>query len=79
MRDAPTWQDVILLPPLLIFGVAEEPGSGPWEAVVGQFGVFLSDQQSPKETLGCLLIIFNCDLERSWKSFSFVFFRIVLK
>lgn len=72
--NAPTWQDLILLPPFLIFGIAEELGSGPGEAVVGQPGVFLSDEQGPKEAFGSLLIILNCDLEKSYKVLVLFFF-----
>lgn len=63
--NAPTWQDLILLSPLIIFGVAEKAGGCPGEAVVGQLGVLLSDEQSFQETVGCLLIILNCNLEIS--------------
>lgn len=63
-----TWPNFILFLPFLIFGVAKEPGSGPGEMVIGQFGVFLSDEQRPEETFGCLLIILNGDLESSWKT-----------
>lgn len=67
----PTWQDLIFLPPLLIFGSTEESGSGPGETVVGQPGVLLSDEKCLEETLCCLLIILYCDLEMSWKGFHF--------
>lgn len=63
-----TWPNFVLLLPFLIFGVAEEPGGGPGEMVIGQSGVFLSDKQRPEETFGCLLIILNGDLESSWKT-----------
>lgn len=59
----PTWQDLVLLPPLFVCSGAEEAGGGPGEAVVGQPGVLLSDEQSCQEALGCLLIILNCDLD----------------
>lgn len=62
MGNIITWQDLILLPPLLVFGTAEELCNGPGEAVVGQPGVFLPDEQSSQETLSCLLIVLNRDL-----------------
>lgn len=40
--NAPTWQNLILLLPLVIFGAAEELGGGPGEAVERQPGVLLS-------------------------------------
>lgn len=42
--NAPTWQNLILLLPLNIIGVAEELGGGPGEAVEGQPGVLLSTE-----------------------------------
>lgn len=63
--NALTWQNLILLSPLLIFGFTKKVGSGPGEAVVGQSGVLLSDEQSFEETVGCHLIILNSNLEMS--------------
>lgn len=58
-----TWQNFILLGPLLIICGAEEAGCGAGEAVVRQLGVLLSDDQSLEETAGRLLIVLHCDLK----------------
>jgi len=39
------------------------------EAVIGQLGVLLSDEQRLKEAFGCQFIILNCDLETLHKGF----------
>lgn len=67
----PTWHELVLFPPLPIFGISEESGGGPGEGVVGQSGVLLSDEQGLEEAFGCLLIILDCDLRTSRKSLFF--------
>lgn len=60
-----TWQDLVLLAPLLVACGAEEAGGGAGEAVVRQLGVLLADEQSLQQSLGGLLVVLHRDLEQT--------------
>lgn len=62
-----TWQDFLLLAPLLVACGAEEARRSAGEAVVRQLGVLLADEQGLEQGLGCLLIVLHCDLEQRQK------------